>query len=223
MFDRKIFFDHVRNAPFKGALNQKQVEGLSLLLDVFESEYKWPDIRHLAYVLATTYHETAATMQPIREGGSDAYLRAKPYWPYVGRGYVQLTWESNYRKMGRKLGVDIMDANMVRAMEPALAAKILFIGMRDGDFTGKCLSDYFNGKLDDPVNARRIVNGTDRAAMIAGYHKNFLAALNASRRTAPAQDPVVVVDSAIDTSVWVKRSEIAAQLRLAADMIEKGT
>ena len=46
-----------------------------------------------------------------------------------------------------------------------------------GDFTGKCLEMYFNNKVDDPINARRIINGTDKARLIAGYHNKFLTAL----------------------------------------------
>ena len=61
-----------------------------------------------AYVLATAYHETAHTMKPVREYGGEAYLRAKKYYPYVGMGYVQLTWKENYEKAGKRFGVDFV-------------------------------------------------------------------------------------------------------------------
>jgi putative chitinase len=40
---------------------------------------------------------------------------------------------------------------------------------------------YFNDVTDDPVGARKIINGTDKAELIAGYHRGFLIDLkNAS-------------------------------------------
>lgn len=62
----------------------------------------------MAYVLATAFHETAHTMKPINEMGGDKYLRSKKYWPYIGRGYVQITWRENYVKAGKFLGVDFL-------------------------------------------------------------------------------------------------------------------
>ena len=35
--DRPFFFDTVRDALFKGALNQPQVEGMTAILDLWES------------------------------------------------------------------------------------------------------------------------------------------------------------------------------------------
>jgi hypothetical protein len=94
---------------------------------------------------------------------------------------VQLTWEENYRKMGRLLGVNLL-GNLDLAMVAHIAAAIMFEGMMKadssvGDFTGKCLEMYFNDTVDDPVGARRIINGTDKADLIAGYHRGFLSDL----------------------------------------------
>ena len=47
-----------------------------------------------------------------------------------------------------------------------------------GDFTGKCLEMYFNGTRESWIGARMIINGTDRAELIADYGKKFLAALS---------------------------------------------
>ncbi len=129
-----------------------------------------PDERWLAYILATAYHETAHTIQPVTEYGSQEYLRSKPYWPYIGRGYVQLTWKKNYEKYG------IAD-HPERALDPDLAAHILIDGMVNGTFTGRKLSQYFNEHMEDPINARRIVNGIDRAEKIADYYLDFLQML----------------------------------------------
>jgi len=122
----KHFFDTVR--PLFGRLSQDQVEGIVKIVDYGE---KWGyDPLHIAYALATTKHETANWMQPIREGarryGPDytdaqakravASIHAKgiirtnyalPSGPYresyYGRGLVQITWYDNYLKFASLL------------------------------------------------------------------------------------------------------------------------
>lgn len=121
-----------------------------------------------AYVLATAYHESAHTMKPIAEMGSQAYLHSRRYWPYVGRGYVQLTWDYNYKKASSKLGVDFM-AHPELLMQAQYAVPILVEGMKEGWFTGKKLSDYMDLQHSDFVNARREINGMDKASLIASY------------------------------------------------------
>lgn len=154
------------------------------------------DGRRLAYVLATAYHETASTMQPVAEYGGDAYKRTlydiagrDPARArlmgntqpgdgvrYAGRGFVQLTWKNNYALAGRKLGLDLV-ARPDDAMEPDIAARILVAGMAEGWFTGKTLATYIDGGTCDWKGARRIVNGTDKADLIAGYARRFHAAI----------------------------------------------
>lgn len=169
-----VFFSYVRRAPFGGTLKQSQVDGLNKILAEWQRR-KLSDVRWLAYMLATTFHETGGKMQPVREGGGESYLRSKPYYPWVGEGLVQVTWEKNARKFGATKPGQLMTW--------PIALKALFDGMAQGMFTGKKLGDYFNALVDDPVGARRIVNGTDKAQLIAGYHKNFLDAINASMDT----------------------------------------
>jgi len=127
---------------------------------------------HTAYVLATAYHETAHTMKPVREAFwlNEDWRRANlRYWPWYGRGYVQLTWRRNYEHAGDELGLDLTtDADVV--MQPGVAAKILVRGMREGWFTGKSMGDYSNFS-----SMRRVVNGTDKAALIAGHADDYLA------------------------------------------------
>lgn len=125
-----------------------------------------------AYCLATTWHESAHTMKPVREYGGETYLKGKPYYPFVGMGYVQLTWKANYEKASGKVGVDLV-ANPQLALDPKYAAPILVIGMKEGWFTGKKLSDYIDLQHSDFTNARRIVNGTDQASLIAGYATTY--------------------------------------------------
>jgi hypothetical protein len=43
------------------------------------------------------------------------------------------------------------------------------IGMEKGLYTGKKLSDYINQSRCDYVQSRRIINGMDRAKLIADY------------------------------------------------------
>lgn len=180
--DRKIFFTGIRQSPFSGKLTSGQVSGISAILDEWERR-KLSDMRWLAYMLGTVKWETDHSMQPIKEGGSQAYLKSKKYWPWYGRGFVQLTWKKNYdafRAPVLKLfGVDIID-DPDAAMQLGPASYILFEGMLRGTFTGKKLSDYFNDAKTDWLNGRRIINGTDRAMEIAQISKLFYADLMAS-------------------------------------------
>jgi len=195
--DRKTFFGAVRKEPFGGRLTNEQVRGMEVLLDVWERHYVQHDIRWLAYALATAYHETAHTMQPIYERGSRDYFRrydpprkvakvlgntkAGDGFKYRGRGFVQLTGKANYRMAGRKLNANLLrDPDL--ALEPEMAAHILYRGMIEGWFTGKKLADYIKprGKADY-VRARRIVNGLDRAKLIAGYARAFAKALKTAK------------------------------------------
>jgi putative chitinase len=186
MIQRKYFFDSVRGSLFAGSLNQSQVDGLNALLDYAESNLV--DDRHLAYVLATTFHETAQTMQPIAEygkGKGKSYGNpAGPYGQcYYGRGYVQLTWYDNYVKQDKKLGLnDELVKNADLALDPTIAMQVLFQGMNDGDFTGVGLPKYITCKnvetdTTDFYNARKIVNGLDCAQQIQGYAQKFANAI----------------------------------------------
>jgi hypothetical protein len=154
------------------------------LLDWFDDENPpIPDRHHLddrmfAYCLATAWHETAFTMQPVVEYGGESYLKSKPYYPWYGRGYVQLTWQENYQKQDTKLGLGgALLKTPDLALDCVIATKILLLGMADGDFTGRCLGQYFTDELSDFYNARRIVNGTDKANEIAKYGELFCNAI----------------------------------------------
>lgn len=197
--NREHFFKSVR-ASF-GAMNQSQVDGYNFLLDAIEANNI--SIKHAAYMLATAWHETAITMQPIGEygkghgrkygtwrrnsrgvqyapmsGGKNAavYLKSEYAHLYFGRGYVQLTWFNNYKLMGEILGIDLLN-NPDLAMRADIAANIMIVGMVRGLFTGKKLNDYINDKKTDYVNARRIINGTDAAAKIASHAVKYERAL----------------------------------------------
>ena len=185
--NRAVFFDNVRGL-FQGRLNQSQVDGLNALLDAVNG----CRINEAAYMLATAYHETARTMQPIeeygkgrgRDYGKRLKMSRKPYSDtlplYYGRGYVQLTWYENYDKAGRLLGIDLLNKPEL-ALDAAIAAKIMREGMIEGWFTGKKLNDYVGLRTADYVGARRIINGTDKANLIAGYAVAFELALRKAK------------------------------------------
>ena len=144
-----------------------------------------------AYVLATAEWETNRTFQPVKEAYwlSEEWRRNNlRYYPWYGRGFVQLTWEENYRKAGEKIGVNLI-ARPDLAMEPNNSAKILVLGMKEGWFTGKKLSDFITINRSDFYNARRIVNGLDKAKEIEQiakkYDKELLALGYGVDRTPP--------------------------------------
>ena len=174
IINRKFFFDYVRAHLFSGSLKQKQVDGLSAILDYWQVNYANKDDRWLAYALGTAHHETDRTFGPIREYGLG---NGKPYYPYYGRGLVQLTWDYNYKKMGTILGLNLV-ANPDLALKLKNAVPIMLIGMDRGIFTGKKLSQYFNPTTDDWYHARRIVNALDKAQLIADYGKGYYAAIS---------------------------------------------
>ncbi len=220
MIDRKTFFDRVRAEPFAGFLSGSQVSGISTILDVAEKRGV-ADPRHLAYALATTFHETARTMQPIEEyGHGKGRTYGVPAGPwhlvYDGRGDVQLTWIVNYTKATARLKALGFDVDLVQhpeqAMRPDVAAAVLIVGMTEGWFTGASLGHFFDADSDDPVNARRIINGVDCAEMIAGYHRSFLAALKAE--TAPS---IVAVDETKPVLAGIERAINIAGAAQAAE------
>lgn len=194
--DRAAFFAAVRASLFGGKLTEKQVAGMTVILDAAPAAFP---LAFLAYCFATSFHETARTMQPIEEYGRG---KGKSYGvpdkatgqTYFGRGLVQLTWLVNYQTAARAVGVDLV-RNPALALQPDIAATIMFDGMRDGWFTGKKLGDYFSATTNDPTGARRIINGTDRASIIAGYHLSFEAALRAAGYGAdPVAQPALQPD-----------------------------
>src|SRR5690606_28277798 len=96
-----------------------------------------------------------------------------------GMGYVQLTWKENYEKAGKRFGVDFVK-HPKYLLKPEYAAPILVVGMQEGWFTGKKLSDYMTLRKSDFRGARKIVNGMDRADLIADYAKKYDALLLAA-------------------------------------------
>lgn len=194
----RTFYDALRTGILGPTLSPSEVNGCEAILEAMEGA----PLAWTAYALATAYHETASTMQPIKEYGGTSYFTrmydvtgARPQMAvangntcagdgprYCGRGYVQLTWKNNYTKAGRECGVDLA-SDPDRALEPDIAAKIMRRGMQEGWFTGKKFSDYLPGSgpasLAQFTAARRIINGTDKAAQVADHAVKFQQALEA--------------------------------------------
>lgn len=220
--NRAAFFDAIR--PLFGGLKQSQVRGLEILLAAVDGL----PVRHQAYDLATAFHETRATMEPVREALADTDAEAvrrlerawakgqlpwvrTPYWRadkdgkhWFGRGYVQLTHKVNYEKAGKRLGVDLV-SDPSAALSPMLAARILVQGMSEGWFTGVKLSDCTNYR-----DMRKVVNGMDKADLIAGYAVKFEAALLEAEAMPPRPDVEPV--QKVGAPAWTWFAEALAKI-----------
>jgi predicted chitinase len=181
--DEARFYDVVRTQLQR--LTVDQVAGTQRLLQAF-GVARWP-IAWTAYGLATGWRETNKLMQPVEEAyflgdRADAYRKRLRYYPWTGRGDVQLTWQANYRAADVALGLGgALVADPDLALKPDISARIMVWGMSTGAFTGKKLADYLpeSGPADihQFTNARRIINGLDAAVEIAGNALKFQDAL----------------------------------------------
>jgi hypothetical protein len=188
--DEAAFYNYLRSTNVLGPkISQKEFEGCSLLLQHCMAAAL--DVTNTGYILATAYHETAGTMEPIDEYGGDAYFTrlydVKGINPkraiemgnvnpgdgvkYHGRGLAQVTWQINYKKIGVLLGEDLVN-HPERMKEPNIAAQALVIGALNGIFTGKKLQD-----MQTLEEKRRVINGTDKAELVAGIARVFIKAL----------------------------------------------
>ena len=189
----KAFFDAVRPAFRRGKLSEAQVAGLTAIVSYGrENGYQRS---HLAYVLATAFHETGEKMQPVREGfaSTDAGARRavkglfdkgiirrnyalpdKAGNSFYGRGLVQITHKANYAKWNMQ-----NDPDLALGMDMALA--ILFTGMDQGMFRkGKSLAMISAVPTPQEFrSARGMINGDVRknGTMIADYAIVFYNAL----------------------------------------------
>lgn len=205
MGDLAAFYTKLRRGKLLGpSLSPDEVSGCDAILSACVAA-GWP-IADTAYALATAFHETAGTMQPIHELGGPKYFHrmydiqgARPAKArelgninpgdgvkYAGRGYVQLTGRKNYAKAAAALGIDLVD-NPDLAMQPETAARIMVRGMREGWFTARDLDDdlprHGPATRDQFIRSRDIINGRDRAEMIADEALEFQEALQAGRWT----------------------------------------
>jgi len=200
--DRGIFFNEALARLELKRFSETQRQGFDFIIAAAKA--RAVPLVHLAYMLATAWHETAATMQPVMETKADnvdeairrldkAFKDGKltwvktPYWrkdqdgkSWLGRGYVQLTHKANYQKMELFIPGSRLVSDPNRAMLPDIAVQIMFLGMELGSFTGKALADYLDGVTPNYKLARRIINGNESAAKVAGYATAFEKALRAA-------------------------------------------
>lgn len=233
--NREAFFNDARHI-FGGRLKQSQMQGMEIILIASDGL----PVSHRAYLLATAKHETAHTMQPVREAlakSDDGAVMAlekafkagrlpwvrTPYWrkdadgkAWFGRGFVQLTHKENYQTASKKMGIDLI-ADPSAALSPMIAARILVQGSSEGWFTGKKLSDYLPG---DYMGARRIINGTDKAKEIAAIAEAFERALLAGDAGAITPTPV---DDRITPETDAKPSVLAWLIETILDVIFRRT
>lgn len=198
----EAFYASIRasDAVFGGTLTGDQFAGCEE--DLARGAGRLP-LAWMAYCLATDYHESNHTMQPIHELGGAKYLAkydtgrlaaALGNTPeadgdgikWAGRGKPQITGHRNYEHADRRLHeLGILGAGESLLADPDLALRgdvasaCLVFGMLEGWFTGKTLNHYLPARATPAqfANARRIVNGTDRAQVIAGYAAAFQTAL----------------------------------------------
>jgi len=169
-----------------GRLNQSQVNGINFLLSKIETDKEpatnysvW--VKQIAYVFSTIKHEVANTYQPITEYSNTACRRYDGGCTYKGRGYVQLTHRYNYEKFSPIVGVDLVRYPL-KALVPEISYRVTSYGMHHGAFTGRKLGRYINTNKTDYWNARRVINGTDKASLIREYAVKFQSILEASAK-----------------------------------------
>jgi hypothetical protein len=227
-------FDVVRPL-FGGKLTQQQVDGINHLVSMW-GRYGDGDRYKLSYLLATTAWETAYTMQPIHERGPKSYFSkyepgtsigkalgnttAGDGFKFRGRGHVQLTGRRNYAKAGKAFGIDLIKEPDL-ALTPDVSARVLITGCLEGWFTGRSLGQYITPDMRDYKNARRVVNGLDKATQIAAMAKVFESALSARIPATPPTRPLptpATIDASVplpQASFWVRLQALAG-LFLAA-------
>lgn len=205
--DRKIFFDNIKHTLFDGRFTAEQVQGIDAILNKMEKlDKRWTayalatayhetgrkmqaineNLNYSAKGLRATFPKYFNATQAAEYARKPEAIANRAYgsrmgngpessgdgWKYRGRGICQVTGRDNYKKYG-------IEDNPDKALETEMSVAIMFDGMTSGKFTGKKLSDYFN-KSTDWVNARRIINGLDKADKVAAEAKKFHAALVAA-------------------------------------------
>lgn len=216
--NRTVFFDAIRSNPFGGSLRQTQVDGIEAILTGWTTS-GFTDLRWLAYMFGTAFHETATAMQAVIEtqradetksptvetaitrlenswkAGKMPWVKT-PYWrkdehgqSWLGRGLVQCTHKSNYERAERSTGLPFT-SNPELMLEIVPAVNVMIRGMAEGWFTTQSLAEYFDHDSEDWKNARQIINGNESDTKVAGYAQAFYAALQASGKPVAAPAPV---------------------------------
>ena len=174
-----------------GSMSQSQVDGMNFLIANMENDQEaaYTNLtvyqRQMAYLWATVKHEVANTYMPITEYGNTYCVNYSGGCTYKGRGYVQLTHDWNYTNMtphvNSILGINVdLYANPELALDPDIAYTVMSYGSFNGVFTGRSIGQYIYSGTTDYWNARRVINGTDKASLIQGYAQKFQTIMEAS-------------------------------------------
>lgn len=194
------FFFSIRGTLFGGKLRQGTVDTVNAILTECNKR-NVHDYRHVAYILATAYHESYNARynpdwKPVREGFTNSdkgaidhitnlfqqgrikrnYALPVNGLSYYGRGWVQVTHYDNYRRLSDIYNIDLLNSPD-KALERPVAATLLVDGMKEGWYTGHNLYDYITSQNTDFIGARRVINGQDKAAVVSGYAMKFYEAM----------------------------------------------
>lgn len=182
--NRGAFFSAIRSYMPLGRLTTAQVARINAVLDGLIARKL--ERNKAAYILGTAHHESDA-WRTLTEYATGAAYEGRAdlgnVYPgdgikFKGRGLVQITGRKNYADWARRLKADLVNYPSL-AGDLTYAVPILIDGMILGTFTGKKLADYFDATKSDWLRARKIINGTDKASLIAGHAMKYLEALNA--------------------------------------------
>lgn len=143
---------------------------------------------------------------------------------YAGKGDVQTTGESNYekaeialrreypelvaefeRRTGKHFDLTVGDqendeTDPMNMLDPAISYAVMSYGMRHGMFTGKNLADYIKAQFCDYREARRIINGLDKADAIAKIASTFEGILRAAQAALPVGESTPLVSPIASSS-----------------------
>lgn len=159
---------------------------------------------------------------------------------YRGRGFVQLTGRDNYSKMtdilqeqgytytvdGVTYGTKENPIDLLKHPEhvnlaPDLAARILVEGMVRGTFTTKKLDDYIDGDDVDFFNARKIINGKDKASDIEKIAIKYSE--SGADWSAAVKDPVVKTEEVQPTKPEPVKESAPPEVVVADPEKKEGT
>lgn len=190
------------------------------------------DPAQIAYILATAQHESGMGQFMEEFASGQAYEGRRDLGNtqpgdgvrFKGRGYVQITGRRNYTLYSQLTGQDLV-GNPARAADPDVALFTLVHGMTTGQFTGARLDLYVGGNRQDFFNARRTVNGTDRASLISGYAETWLpqvpgfieAAGGVAAASEPTKSEIVEESPPTESGESAKGGQITISLGYSED------
>jgi hypothetical protein len=123
-------------------------------------------------MIGTIAIESASSFRPVREAfylgepePAESHRRALRYYPYYGRGFIQLTWRENYAAYSQKVNdlwgasgaIDLV-ARPDDALDPDVSAADSALYFRDHGGDGLCLIPKAAAR-SDWLEVRRLVYG----------------------------------------------------------------